>query len=486
MKKFAKIAVALSLTLSATILGGCGSKETPKNETTPEVTTPGESTPDTTTPDSTAVDPAKVTGTVNFAVYNWGVDIYTQIAEEFNKVYPNVTVNITGFDGELNDYLTTQAASNSLPDVVFGWSNINYPVSQGWVMPLDEFLAKDPDIKYVEPSIMEGYKFNGKTYAVPQKFQFSSILVNLDLIEQLNLDKPSYEWTIDEFKEYATKATTDKISGINHLWDFDESMIVMYSQNLSQRGFDLEAGKFNFTDGSWVKAITTHKELKAVPGLVSDDLKNQALRDKGKEDDYMKKFGKDADALRESKVAFGFHGTWDIGWIKTMPYKYDFYPIPIDPAVGYKEIIHADHGFMMSTAQSPEAAFEFLKWITYGTQGTLVRLEIEKNKVDADGNPTPEFFIPATSAEEVVKVFKEMDIVPEGVKFMYDNMDKSYRGDLYKIVPDFTKVIDEIIRPQSDLVREGKVEASAIAAELEQKANEAIQESISKFDNALK
>jgi multiple sugar transport system substrate-binding protein len=473
MNKYTKIAAALALVMSVSIFGGCtkpGAQDTKEPEKQAD----------------TKADPTKVTGEVNYGVYNWGMDEAKQTVEAFNKVYPNVKVNITGFDGDLNAYLTAQAASSTLPDVVFGWENLNFPISQGWVKPLDEFLEKDPEAKNLPANIIENYKFKEKTYAVPKALQFNAILVNLDLVEQLNMDKPSYEWTIDQFKEYATKATTDKTSGINHLWDFDDFMTAMYSKTSAQRGFDTETGKFNFTDGSWVKAVNLNKELKAVPGLVSDDLKNEDLRNEGKEDDYEKKFGKDADALRESKIIFGFHGTWDYSWIKSMNYKYDFYPLPQDASVGYREGVHADHAYMMSTAKSPEASYEFLKWISFGKDGSLYRIDALKNKVDENGQAAPDFYIPATNDADVVSAFKALDFVPNGIKYMFDNKDKGFRGDLYKVVPDYSKIVDEIVRPQTDNVKAGKADAAAIAAELEKKANDALAEAKAKFETQLK
>jgi len=310
-------------------------------------------------------------------------------------------------------------------------------------------------------------------------------MVNLDLVEQLNMDPPSYEWTVDEFREYLINATTNVYSGINHLWGFEEVMTGMFSKNLHQLAYDPIERKFKFTEGSWVRAINFQKSLKSVPGLVSDDLKNDEIRNAGGLDDYQKKFGKDADALREGKVLMGFHGTWDLSWIRTMNYMYDMYPLPQDPNIGYREALHADHAFMMSTTKYPEAAFEFLKWRSYGRDGVLTRLNIMKNKTDAAGNLTPDFIIPATNDPEVVKFFKSLDFVPEGVKFMYDNVDKAFWADFYKIVPDWSKALDEVIIPKSEEVRQGKVEAAAIAAELETRANQIIQNAWKIFDSQI-
>lgn len=432
-------------------------------------------------------DSTKISGEVNLAVYDWAVQDYTKIVEEFNKIYPNIHVKITPFQaGSLNEYLTTQAAANSLPDIAFGWDNLNYPISQGWIHPLDEFLEKDDEIKNVDPGLLESYKFGGKTYALPMNLQFSAIMINLDLLEQLNLDPPSYNWTIDDFKTYAKKATTDKYSGINHLWRFYDPMSGVLSSSLHEMAYDPQSHTFKFTEGSFVKAMSLYKELKSVPGLVSDDLKNQKLRDAGKADDYQKKFGKDADALREGKVLMGFHGTWDLSWIRTMNYKFDMYPLPQDPTVGYREAMHADHAFMLSTAKDPQAAFELLKWLTYGKDGVLARLNYFMNKQDGNGNPAPDFFIPVTRDPEIANFFNGLDIVPEGVKYMYAHMDKAFRADYYKIVPDWNKIMDEIIGPKCDDAAANKVDPAAIAPELEQKANEALKQAWDNFDKQLK
>jgi len=432
-----------------------------------------------------ATDKSKLSGNIVYAVRSWDVETEQKFVEEFNKVYPNIKVQIVSFDGDLNEYLSAQAAAKTLPDVVYGWENLNYPISQGWLYPLDEFLEKDEEIKNVEPNLLERYKFNGKTYALPTNLQFSAVMVNLDLVEQLNMDPPSYEWTVDEFREYLINATTNVYSGINHLWGFEEVMTGMFSKNLHQLAYDPIERKFKFTEGSWVRAINFQKSLKSVPGLVSDDLKNDEIRNAGGLDDYQKKFGKDADALREGKVLMGFHGTWDLSWIRTMNYMYDMYPLPQDPNIGYREALHADHAFMMSTTKYPEAAFEFLKWRSYGRDGVLTRLNIMKNKTDAAGNLTPDFIIPATNDPEVVKFFKSLDFVPEGVKFMYDNVDKAFWADFYKIVPDWSKALDEVIIPKSEEVRQGKVEAAAIAAELETRANQIIQNAWKTFDSQI-
>jgi hypothetical protein len=69
---------------------------------------------------------------------------------------------------------------------------------------------------------------------------------------------------------------------------------------------------------------------------------------------------------------------------------------------------------------------------------------------------------------------------------MFDHKDKAFRGDLYKLVPNYGKTVDEIVRPQTDAIKAGKADAASVAAELEKKANDAITASKAKFDSQLK
>ncbi|MEZ0537591.1 ABC transporter substrate-binding protein [Caldicellulosiruptoraceae bacterium PP1] len=425
--------------------------------------------------------------TVYLAVANWDVKDKTALIKLFNKAYPNIVVKFLTYDGNVNDFLTAKVSSKAqLPDIVISWESLTYPVSQGWVYPLDEFLQKDNEAKYIPKSILDSFKYGGKTYAVPVWLQFNTFVVNLDLLEELNLDAPKYNWTVDEFKKLAKSATTDEYSGINHLWEFDTTMAGVLNKNTAQWSFDPSKHKFNLRTGGWAAAIKLQKELKAVPGLVSDDLKNDALRKQGKEDDYQKKFGKDADALREGKVLMGFHGTWDYGWLKTLKYKFDMYPMPNDPKIGYRQPVHADYAFMLATAKYPKEAFQLLKWLSYGTQGISARLQYLGSKKDAKGKPAPEWFVPASSSPGVIKAFDKLSYVPGGIKYMLKNLDKTFKCDFYKTEPGWDKAVWEVIFPANEQIRQGKADPAAIAAQIEAKANKALQLGWDDFNKKLK
>ncbi|HHV50392.1 MAG TPA: extracellular solute-binding protein [Clostridiales bacterium] len=414
--------------------------------------------------------PTDISGTVKYAVYNSSMDDAKKIVEEFNKVYPNVKVELVGFDGGLTDFLTAQAATQSLPDVAYGWDNLTYFASQGWLYPLNEFIEKDEEAKYIYKVQLDGYTINDKIYAVPVWLQFSGMVLNLDLLDTLNMDVPDYNWTFDEFFNLAKQATTSEYSGINHVSSLDEALFGTFS-NLHQMGYNPEKNQFDYTSGAWAKAIESQKALTQIAGLVSDNLKNSELTNKGEMDDYQKKFGKDADAFREGKVLIGFHGTWDFGWVRTLSWNWDFYPIPVLDKNNYRQLVHSDYAFMTSTAKYPEAAFALLKWISYGKDGILARTDYFANKVDAEGTASPEFFIPASTHPEVIEKFKSLSIVPNGVKYMFEHMsEKDAKQDYYKVLPDFWTILGPIVDNARQRVNNGE-SPSALASEVEDLIN---------------
>ncbi|MGQ9855519.1 MAG: ABC transporter substrate-binding protein [Fervidobacterium sp.] len=427
---------------------------------------------------------AKVT--ITASVWSWDVEKYKKIVAEFNKYYPDIEVVLIVNEPDVNGFLTARvSAKQPLPDVVVqSWEALPYPVSQGWIYPVDEFLKNDADLKYMPLALRQSFVYNGKTYALPERLHFQGIVMNLDLLKKLNLQAPKYEaFTVNIFKNYLRKATTREYSGINHLWDFDNVEAAVLSKDTTFWGFNPKKWEFELATGGWLPAIKLQKELKSVPGLVSDDLKNDELRNKGELDDYQKKFGKDADAFRESKVLMGLHGTWDWSWVRTLPWNLDYYPMPFEPQVGQRIPVHVNYAFMTSTTKYPKEAFAFLRFLTYDPRGVVARLKIDVANGEENGRLI-DWFVPATMHPDVIKYFDTLKI-PNGVKWMLKNLDKAVRVDMWKTVPGWDQATWDVIFPVSEKVRRGEVQPETVAVETQEKANKIIKDAWSDFSKKL-
>ena len=418
-----------------------------------------------------------IKGTVRYAVRDTVAYQTDELIEYFNIMYPNIKVELEEFSGDLNTALTNWAAAKKMPDVVLGWDNLSYFAVQGWLYPLDEFLNKDAEKQYINKTSLDNFMYEGKTYAVPAWLQFSTIVVNLDLVDALNMDPPDYDWTIDEFVRMAKKASTTTYSGINHIESLDEKLMQQLLKKEHQWGYDPATKKFNLTDGSFTEAVKITDDLLKYPQLVADALRNNDIVSSGGQDDYAKKFGSQTDGLSGGKILFANQSTWDDEWMyQQFKFKWDYYPIPAKTKGDSKQVVHADYGIMLSSAKDPAAAFELLKFFTYGKDGLLVRME-QQSKKNYQNN---RFTIPPSSHPEVYEKFNSSSKVPDGVKYMYNNMEKSVKGDFSKILPDYWAAINDPLYDSRQRIGKGE-DAASVAKETEKKINENFSDAYKKF-----
>lgn len=439
MKKsiFLKIA-ALALVL-AMAMCACG---------TPPSNAPASTAPVSGTGQTSAEAHPEISGTVTFAVRDNVLEQTQMLLREFRAIYPNIQVELQEFSSsdDLYTYLTTQSTAQNMPDVVLGWDNLSAFALQNWLYPLNEFLDADDEAQYISQELLEGFTYEGKVYAVPAYLLFSSVVVNLDLMDELNLEAPGYDWTIEEFMDLARAATTTTTSGINHLESLDQYLMMQLETAGAQWGYDPETRTFDLTSGAFVQAEQYVDDLRKVPQLVADDMRDADTTAAGGMDDYARKFGANADGLADGKILFANQSTWDDSWLVTSleGINWDYYPIPGATAEGGKQIVHADYGMMLSTAQDPQAAYEVLKFFTFGKDGLLARM----TQQDENANglyANNRFTVPASSHPEVAAKFDSCVNVPDGVKYMYAHMDNAVKGDYSKVLPDYWTVVNDNI-----------------------------------------
>ncbi len=423
-----------------------------------------------------------VSGKVVLADFSWLCDEDRELAAAFNELYPDIEIEVVSIpdDVERNDWLASQAAIGQMPDLVRSpWHEIPVDLSQGWLYPLNDFLEADDEFfQYVAKAQYETFYYNDYIYCLPYTLGFTCMVLNLEMLESMNEDVPAYdEWTVDEFTRLVKKATTATTSGIDNVWNLDYFLPAQLDANLVDGCLNEKTGRVELT-GAWIEAVNLVKELKSVPGLICGELRNQALIDAGQMDDYQKKFGKDADAVLDGNNLIIWNGsTWSWSWLKDLSYEWDFYTIPFSPEVGFRTQAHNDVMMMTAAAQDPQAAFLLLKYLTYGKDGCLKRLERAVANND--------LFIPTTQHPEVVAAFEAVEYVPAGVMYMYKHMENSIHGDHYRYVPDFNTATGSMQGDERQAIYDGQIEAAAVAAEMEEKINAWLAESEKTFEENL-
>ena len=147
------VSILLSAAMVTAVLGGCGSKpeaasvgepaaaeeNAPKEDAAPVEETTAEENAETETAEETTADPASITGEFTYWTYT---DSANNLVNEFNKVYPNVTVNLQVFGGDeyKTKILTALQSGTDVPDV--------FDLEEGYMY---EFLDSDmiSDLSYI-------------------------------------------------------------------------------------------------------------------------------------------------------------------------------------------------------------------------------------------------------------------------------------------------------------------------------------------------
>ena len=424
------------------------------------------------------------------------------VLEAFRAQYPNIEVVEISFEGStsgaFNEFLANQASSGSMPDVMWcDWNDFAPQVASGFVMALDDLMKDDGEADYVPSGMTDPYTYGGKLYALPCQLNAMGITINLDMLDELNLDKPSYDWTIDEFEELLRAAITSDTVGAATLEDLDQ-VYSAQDDGFFYPAYDYVNQKFDFTN-KWVPAMNRLAELRAVPGLEAWTMRYPKNDDgtTSLDSDYVKKFGETGKddthyTFKNGMALLCTNATYNDNWMRgECKINWDYWPYPrLDENTPVKTPIHVDCAYLTSTCAQPDAAFQLLKWLTYGVEGNLQRLDIfaarsDGQVVEGDTKLLKTWFIPCTQHPDVVAKFDENPNLTEGFKALYKSTENSIRGDINKIVPGYSNVFTDEVNKLITDVREGRANAADVAPQIDEMVNAALQEQLKTFNEKV-
>ncbi|MFE5319492.1 ABC transporter substrate-binding protein [Paenibacillus sp. NPDC056579] len=164
---------------------------------------------------------------VTLKFYNWDTDAEAtatkKMIEAFQSKNPNIKVEsislVPGNSVETMKKLDVTMSSGEQVDVV-KFPNIEETMAraaQGVLAPLDDFYTKDnvkPEEEYyINP------KYKGKYYAAMNTSSNWFVLLNEDALKEANLPVPGFDWTWDDYRDYAKKLTKgDRYGTYFHNW----------------------------------------------------------------------------------------------------------------------------------------------------------------------------------------------------------------------------------------------------------------------------
>ncbi|TFE26290.1 ABC transporter substrate-binding protein [Cohnella luojiensis] len=463
MKKILALSLTLIMCLTL-VLAGCSKKN---NGAASESPSASSASPSETTPAATeTASPSESSGPVTIKWATWmGQEDVERVIKAFEATHPNIKVEKdTSVDWPWNEKLSAVAAAGQLPDVMWTFG-VPFAAANGWLEDLTPFLEKD--IEYQEGKTFKNLdataNYNGKQYALVHSLFMFAINLNLDLFEKENVPVPPVTWTVDDMRDAAIKLTkfNEHQFGMSGIGGLRETLPAQFDPNLQWNTWDGE--KFNFTSPAFKEAVDY------VDGLMYSD---KVTYDIYKPEEIEQWFGKDQWPWMLGKVAMQYDGTWSIGGnSKNAKFKWDIRPIP--SAVGQKVPLITDYLGMSKSSKNKEAAFEFIKWVTYSKEGWMERLKPE----------WPLGSVPLINDQEVWDLYLNRKDMPPGMKDLVKMIPDGF-VDLIKYLPGYQVGLDTVYGPTFKDIKEKKAKLEDVAADLEKRMNTTYKEANEQLMNA--
>ncbi|CAN5822492.1 hypothetical protein BH23CHL8_BH23CHL8_21430 [soil metagenome] len=150
--------------------------------------------------------------------------------DAFLALFPNVTVRRDERVGETY-YTTSEAALRQIaggvpPDTLRAGDYFAAQLAtRGALLPLDEFIANDPDLNWDDflPAARDSFTYDGQVFALPENAETYGINYNRTAFAEAGLPDPreqwdAGEWTLEAMLEAAKALTTGE--GVDKKWGF--------------------------------------------------------------------------------------------------------------------------------------------------------------------------------------------------------------------------------------------------------------------------
>ena len=312
------------------------------------------------------------------------------LVERFMEIYPNITVNAVYENvSTYNDTLNAQISKGSCPDIIM-YSDCDFALSNALLADISSYWNTDEETANLAPTLNDAGlgTFNlqgGQRLGVPVKFFPGVIFVDWSVLETLNLDVPTQNWTWSEMIQLIKDATVldspdgTAYYGLGYYNRLDSYYGIAAAQTIiGEFGFD----GVDFDLSAWAVGEQEFSNLQ-LNGYVAPQANTYDAEDwLG---DFEAWFGASGHVAVLSEAFWTFQGTWN-----TPAYKesgtYDIVPYVIpavsaeDATADHHSIATIDYGGVTTSCQYPREAYELLKFVSFGVDGWMTRIEVYNNE----------------------------------------------------------------------------------------------------------
>lgn len=306
--------------------------------------------------------------TINFVFWNYGPEAqpgWEAVVASFNEIHPEITVNLIPVEGtNWGSYLdgtATLIAGGEQPDLMWvATEGVQLLVNElQLAMPLDDYIAADaeelqPFFDDVAPALVDAFNVDGSQYMLPYSWNNMVMYYNTARFAEAGVDAPAADWTRDDFLATAQALTVDEDGDGNpekygYAWDnsglFISIMPWVYANGGNILTDDLCAAQL--TSPEVVDALQFMYDLiytyKVAPSPTG--------------------YGDLYNLFQNGSVAMFGAGRWPL--TAFIPAEYTDFDVQVWPGNPDQKVEFGIDGFpILNTSQNPDAAWEFLKFMT--------------------------------------------------------------------------------------------------------------------------
>jgi multiple sugar transport system substrate-binding protein len=380
MKKLLSLLVFMLL-----IIGFVGCQTATTSTTTSSTTTNGSTTTNSsgtvsTTNTTQMPDPV----TLTYAAWNLGavdsVNLERLMLEAFEEQYPWITVEIierpkvtdpsgtSEIDQNWNEFLGARAARGTLPDVYFT-DSVETTIMNIWSRDMSDIAYEDPEFMNISKDLREAANFGGKLMALPYAVYYFGYFINTSIFEEQNGDVPVFEDTFSDFLDKVSDIANQTVTngtGIAGVVGIDR-MLEWYPAQLNPNlgWYTYDGSVLNLDSQEFEDTLDLYTTLMQDKSLIYDALTPE---------EQMAAFGT-PNTWESNQLAAFFNYTPIIGSMVDLGFDVDFIGTP-GTAAAHQIPVILDLICVSSTTQNPEAAYLLAKWMSFGADGYLKRIEL--------------------------------------------------------------------------------------------------------------
>ena len=155
---------------------------------------------------------------------NWAVnafspsetDLVKQVANDYMKAHPDVTIDVLGYDPATYDTkLLSDIAAGTLPDIFVSADVFTKPFfDDGLTADLKPYMDKTgPKIEDFDQNFITLAEYEGKVGFLPRAADVVVLYYNKTKFDAAGVSYPTDEWTLDDLSAAAEKLTTKASDG---------------------------------------------------------------------------------------------------------------------------------------------------------------------------------------------------------------------------------------------------------------------------------